>query len=408
MNIFRGLNDRPAPGQSPDRLFFADNLRTWIIVLVVLHHIALVYGPVAPFYYAEPPPASDLLTYIVVLVFVLFNQAYFMGLLFLVSGHFTPGSLTRKGAKTFVKDRFIRLGIPLVVYFFLLSPLAFLGLYAIPSSLTGITTPPSWQDYPTMIGIGPMWFVELLLIFDIGFAIWWVMRKKRSALQEAPARYPTLEQDTRSRGKSRIWNGSPGEPPRYRNIAVFILLLALTSYLIRIIIPLGKYVAGFPTLSYLPEYISFFIIGIVAVRYNWLRTIPKSMGRVGFVLALVATLTLFPLAFTGGTYFVGNGSWQSAVYALWDSCVAVGMTLGLITLFRDRFNYSGSYSRFLARHSYTVYFIQAPVIVLVAVSLKGLVLPPLAKFALVAFITVPFCFVVAWLVLKIPYADRVL
>jgi hypothetical protein len=48
-----------------------------------------------------------------------------------------------------------------------------------------------------------------------------------------------------------------------------------------------------------------------------------------------------------------------------------------------------------------VYFIQAPVIVLVAVSLKGLVLLPLAKTALVAFITVPLCFAVAWLVLKI-------
>jgi glucan biosynthesis protein C len=388
MKIFRGLNDPPAPGQSPGRLFFIDNLRTWIIVLVVLHHIALVYGAAAPFYYVEPP-YNDVIAFVVLFVFVLFNQACFMGLLYLISGHFTPGSLEHKGSRKFIKDRLVRLGIPLLVFFFVLSPLVFLGLYAMPSSLTGITTPPTLQDSVTHFGIGPMWFVAMLLIFDIGFAIWCVLRQRRVPHEED-------HRDERA-----------GIPPRYRTIAAFILLLALTSYLIRIIIPLGRSIAGFPTLSYLPQYLSFFIIGIIAVRCKWFTTIPKSMGRVGFILALIATLTLFPLALTGGAYFVGNGSWQSAVYALWDSSVALGMALGLITLFRDRFNYSGRLFWFLQRHSYTVYFIQAPVIVLVAVALKGLVLEPLLKFVLVSFITVPLCFVFAYLVLKIPYADRV-
>jgi glucan biosynthesis protein C len=408
MKLFQGMNDSPATaGQSSSRLFFADNLRTWIIVVVVLHHIALVYGAAAGFYYVEPP-YNDALAFAVLFVFVLFNQAYFMGLLFLVSGYFSPGSLERKGPGKFVKDRLIRLGIPLLVFFFVLSPLAFLGVYAMPSSLTGITTPPSLQSTVTHLSIGPMWFVAMLLIFDVGFALWWMTKKKRSAAQEDQARDPARGPDNKSGGKSRIRHGSPGEPPRYRIVAAFILLLALTSYLVRIIIPLGKSVAGFPTLSYLPQYISFFIIGIVAVRYDWLGTVPKSMGRVGFVLALAATLTLFPLALTGGANFVISGSWQSAVYALWDSTVAVGMALGLITLFRSRFNYSGRYSRFLARHSYTVYFIQAPIIVMVTVALKELVLEPLLKFALVSFITVPLCFVLAYLVRKIPYAARVL
>ncbi len=54
MSIFQGLDNSPAPGQSAERLFFIDNLRTWLIVVVVLYHIALVYGPIAPFYYVEP------------------------------------------------------------------------------------------------------------------------------------------------------------------------------------------------------------------------------------------------------------------------------------------------------------------------------------------------------------------
>jgi hypothetical protein len=48
-----------------------------------------------------------------------------------------------------------------------------------------------------------------------------------------------------------------------------------------------------------------------------------------------ASLILFPLALlTGGANFLGGGHWQSAAYALWDSTLAVGWFLALITFFR--------------------------------------------------------------------------
>ena len=98
------------------RLLFIDNLRTGLITLVVLHHVALVYGAFAPFYYVEPP-TNDPLAFQVLLVFGLINQSWFMGALFLLSGYFTPGSFDRKGPGSFLKDRLLRLGIPLIVFF---------------------------------------------------------------------------------------------------------------------------------------------------------------------------------------------------------------------------------------------------------------------------------------------------
>ncbi len=376
----------PPPSEKPsDRLYFADNLRTYLIVLVVLHHIAIVYGVVGAFYYYEPP-YNDPLAFTVLGLFAVINQAYFLGVLFLISGYFSPGSLGHKGPPRFIKDRLIRLGIPLLVYFFVLNPITAIGLYYTPASLGGITTPLTWQDYPKLLGLGPMWFVAMLLIFDIGYTIWWIARKNH------------VKQ-----------NMSSDEPPRYRTIAAFILALAVTSYLIRIVIPATAFVADFPSLGYLPQYLSFFLIGIVAVRHNWFRTLPKAMGAAGFALALVATITIFPIGISGGvTYAAGNGYWQSAIYALWDSTVAVGMALGLIVLFRERIDWSGSRSRFLQRHAYTVYVIQAPVIVFVALALRGLSIEHLLKFGLVTVITVPLCFAVAYLVLKIPYASQVL
>jgi glucan biosynthesis protein C len=381
------------------RLFFIDHLRAGLAILVVLHHVAIVYGAVLPmFYYLEPPFTSagviDPLAYLALLIFSLFNQAWFMGAFFLLAGYFAPGSLDRKGPGSFLKGKLLRLGIPLVLFYFVLSPISWLGLWLMPASLTGITGPPTWQAYPRFIGLGPLWFVAMLLIFGFGYAAWRML--------------------TRNRTSSAI---SRSSVPSYLGIGLFVLALALVSFLVRMVIPLGKTVRGFPTLAYLPQYLSFFVIGIVASRRDWFRAVPGSMGIIGFVTAVVAAVLLFPLAFGGRLFSLdlaaltnafGNGHWQSAVYALWDSIFAVGMCLGLITLFRRTFSGQGRFGNFLSRHSYAVYVIHIPIVVVVAYALRGIELAPLLKFGMASLIAVPASFAVAYVVRKIPLASRVL
>ena len=375
------------------RLLFIDSLRTGLITLVVLHHVAVVYGAFTPFYYVEPP------INLVLLVFGLINQSWFMGALFLLSGYFTPGSFDRKGPGPFLKDRLLRLGIPLVVFTFVLSPIAWTGLWQMPANLTGITNPLTWQSYPKLIGIaplGPMWFVAMLLIFDFGYAAWRMLIRNQTSY---------------SMGKSSL--------PSYLLIGVFILALALISYLVRIVIPIGKEVLDFPTLAYLPQYLSLFVLGTVASRHNWFRTLPSSMGLLGFVTALVMGVLLFPLAFSGHLFsleitealanFTGNGQWQSAVYALWDSAFAVGMCLGVIILFRHFLNGQRRFGRFLSQHSYAVYVIHIPIVVFLAIALRGIDLESsLLKFGIAAVIGVPTCFAIAYMIRKIPFASRIL
>jgi glucan biosynthesis protein C len=99
------------------RLIFVDHLRAALIILVVLHHLDVIYAANIGFYYIEPAYA-DVLALIVLVIFQLINQAYFMGFFFLISGYFTPSSLERKGLRVFLEDRLIRLGIPLLVFTF--------------------------------------------------------------------------------------------------------------------------------------------------------------------------------------------------------------------------------------------------------------------------------------------------
>ena len=66
------------------RTDYLDNLRVSLVILVVLHHIAAVYGAGSPFYYVEPP-FTDARAFQVLLVFMLANQGFFMGILFFVA-----------------------------------------------------------------------------------------------------------------------------------------------------------------------------------------------------------------------------------------------------------------------------------------------------------------------------------
>jgi peptidoglycan/LPS O-acetylase OafA/YrhL len=186
----------------------------------------------------------------------------------------------------------------------------------------------------------------------------------------------------------------------------------------RMIVPIGKSVWEFPTFAYLPQYLLFFVIGTVAYRHNWFRTMPTSMGIVGLATTVLAGVVLYPLAFSGNLFSLeltpalenawGNGRWQSAAYALFDALFSVGTCLGAITLFRRFFNRESRFGKFLAQQSYAVYLIHIPIIVFLAYLLREMKLGNLAKFGIASLIIVPVCFIAAYLLRKIPLVARVL
>jgi glucan biosynthesis protein C len=388
-----------AEASKTSRLYFIDHMRSFLIILVVLHHVALVYGASLEGYYYVEPPFTSPSAFVALLVFTIFNQSWFMGAFFLLTGYFTPGSYVRKGAGSFLKDRLLRLGIPLVVFYFVLSPVSFIGYFLMPSELTGITSPLTWQGfwsaYPKFLGMGPLWFVAMLLVFDIGYALFRLLIGNES-----------------SSSKKKPF--SPG----YLSLVIFTLALALVSYLWRMVVPLGKTVLQFPSLAYLPQYLSFFVIGVVASRHKWFQKIPVSMSLFSLAAAALAGVFLFPLAFSGHLFSLeltpalenamGNGHWQSGVSALGDSIFAVGMCVGLLPLFRKLFSTQGWLGRFLSQQSYAVYIIHIPIIVYMAYAFRNVTAGSLLKFGLLSLVVVPLSFIVAGIVRKIPYVSKII
>jgi peptidoglycan/LPS O-acetylase OafA/YrhL len=375
---------------SPGRLIYLDRFRIGLTVLVVLHHVAMAYGAGGlGFYYVDLP---DTFISRNLLVFVLGNQAWFMGAFFLVAGYFTPRSLDRKGTSAFMRSRAMRLGIPLVVYCLVLNPLAMTGWFHVSEELG----PMSWDtfDYWDQVRMGPTWFLALLLIFSVVYASWRAISIRRVA---DPVR---------------------SKAPGLAVIALFAATLAVVEYFLRMQVAVGESWGGFPSLAYLAQYAAFFGVGVVAARHDWVRMLPTSTGAIGIGAALAASVLLFPLAFSGEWFSLelseavslamGDGNWQSGVYAAWDATLAVGLTLGIIVSLRAMKNRERALGRMLARSSYATYLVHIPIVVYVAVLISDTGLSHTGRLMLAAVVAVPASFAVATLVRKLPGVSRVL
>lgn len=106
------------------RLAYLDNLKVVLIAAIIALHGVLGYaGTVEVWTYSELrevtlTPVAEAALLVLVSPFGFFLIA----LLFLVAGLLTPSSYDRKGARRFVVDRLLRLGVPFVVYVFLVQP----------------------------------------------------------------------------------------------------------------------------------------------------------------------------------------------------------------------------------------------------------------------------------------------
>jgi surface polysaccharide O-acyltransferase-like enzyme len=150
------------------RIVALDHARTFITLLVLLHHSVVNYT-----YFG----AGDKMRWLGFDLVVLFNDSFFMACMFLISGLFIHDSLTRKGPAIFLRDRAWRLGIPFLLSIFVLMPLAYYPTF-LRYHLPGTTDFNFFHFWWRTLTVGPWpsgpaWFLWVLLAFDfIAAAIW--------------------------------------------------------------------------------------------------------------------------------------------------------------------------------------------------------------------------------------------
>jgi acyltransferase-like protein len=150
------------------------NLRAFLTVMVLAHHAVLAYHPQAPAppasLVAEPRwwgafPIVDSQRWAGFGLLTLFNDIFFMALMFFLSGLFVWSSLQRKGSGGFLRDRALRLGVPFVVAAAVLAPLAYYPAYLQASADPSFSA--FWRQWLALGNwpAGPAWFIWVLLAF---------------------------------------------------------------------------------------------------------------------------------------------------------------------------------------------------------------------------------------------------
>ncbi len=373
------------------RSFYIDNLRLLIICLVVMVHLAVTYSGIGSWYFMDTTSlGAESMVFFG--LFQSFTQAYFMGFMFLISGYFVAASYDKKGVKQFLKERFIRLGIPTLIYMLVINPF-------IVYILIGNTwnRPGFFKYYLHYIltldflgSSGPLWFAFALLLFNCVYAGY------------------------RSITKNRPLPAAKGLPGR-KDILSVILLISASAFLIRLVQPIDTSILNMQ-LCFFSQYVILFAFGIKAGRYDWFGKLPYSTGRKWLFAAILPGILLWiVLMIAGGALdggfdlYKGGLTWQSAAYALWESFISVAMSIGLIALFREKYNKQSGLVKAISDSSFTVYMFHAPIIITLSIIMTNIPMHPILKFLAACLLGLPLSFAISYYIIRrIPVLNKIL
>jgi surface polysaccharide O-acyltransferase-like enzyme len=152
-----------------------DNLRAFVILLVLSFHSVLAYLqflPADPFPFDSPAylwrafPIVDAHRWLGFDLYCAWQDVFLMSLFFLLSGLFVWPSLCRRGTARFIHGRILRLGLPFVLVVAILMPPTLYPTYLQTANDPSIAV--YWQHWLALPfwPCGPMWFLWLLLVAD--------------------------------------------------------------------------------------------------------------------------------------------------------------------------------------------------------------------------------------------------
>jgi glucans biosynthesis protein C len=393
------VGDRGAPIPADNsvlkpRLSFIDNLRWTMIVLVISMHAADTYSPLGSWYYTDRQPLG-LASLLTLAAWQTYLQAFFMGLLFFIAGYFVPPSYERRGALLFVRDRAIRLGIPVLFYMFILGPITEYFCAKSWTSTEAMSFRSEWLKHirngEFLQENGPLWFCLALLIFSVLYAGWRSLHSTHSG-------------------------GVTGtQPPATRWLIGFAAVMAAFTWVIRLVVLPGTAVLNMHIGDF-PQYVLMFSAGILAARRGWLLALDESAGirwlvvvlPIGFVVWL--GVLLMGGATTGNIdAYAGGWHWQAASMNVWESFTCVGVSYGLLAIFSARFNIQGRIARFLSDNAFSVYVFHPPIVIMAARMMQGITLPALLKVVILTFLATVASFALSAVVFRqIPVLRRFL
>jgi glucans biosynthesis protein C len=352
---------------------------------VLSMHASDTYSPFGSWYYVDRRPAG-LGTMIFFGAYQSFLQAFFMALLFFIAGHFSAAAYDRKGFSLFLRDRFLRLGVPTLLYMLVIGPLT---QYFLSGTWGNGGFGHQWllhlSDGEWLSETGPMWFCAALLMFAVIYAL----------VRQTGWKEPRIE--------------PAGDRRRGLAVAIFIVVMAASTFLVRTGVRGDAAILNMHPGDF-PQYVLMFAAGTFGYRGNWITGLPERAcvlwGSLALALAtpLFAALILFGGGLQGETaQYAGGFNLVSAGKCLWEALVCVGMGLLMLAVYRRYFDAQGPVARCLSDNAFGVYLIHPPVLIGFALLLHTLPMGAIAKVLLLTLLAAAGSFAVsAWILRKSP------
>jgi glucan biosynthesis protein C len=156
------------------RMYFFDHLRTFIILLVIVFHVAIGYMAKAPqWWYVVDTQKSGIFD-----LFVMNADVFIMPAMFFIAGYFALPVLHKKGIGIFMREKFFRIVVPWVVGVLVFAPaLTYMIWYSRTDS------PPEYADYlvkhfftAAIFNHAHYWFLGVLAWFFLLLACFYRFR----------------------------------------------------------------------------------------------------------------------------------------------------------------------------------------------------------------------------------------
>ena len=346
-----------APAVPSSRLYALDNLRSFIILTVVVFHAAMSYMLFAPSWWYVVDTRQSLGFF----GFVMVADVFIMPVMFLLAGYFALPSLLRHGENAFAVDKLKRVGIPWILGTLFLAPMTTYFIW-----LSRTRTPPpylhfwSHDFFSRYFEQAQFWFLGVLLLFYFGLMI----------ARSANARLNDLEP-----GSGR---------PSWWFFPAFVAINAL------VFVAVNQYVNDYAwvPVSYLlviqptrfSLYIFYFALGVHASRRRWFTAegyTPRIAAWLPLSVVLGAAFLLYKLSFglklDQLRYRIGNDVLHSAF------CLAA--VLALLALFMRLVNGTSAAWRGLSRNSYAIYCVHMVIVPPIALLIRPLPWNIVGKFA---------------------------
>ncbi|GMA98869.1 acyltransferase family protein [Pelosinus sp. IPA-1] len=360
-----------------ERVYFFDNLKAFIILLMVVFHIAMGYTTWDLKWWT----VNDIQKHKFFDLFVLETDVYIMPIMFMIAGYFAPMVLVKKGLTTFFQDKFKYIVLPWIGGVLFIAP-----FISYSSFLSRTDTPPNFFSFWRNDFWGPFyqqahyWFLGILALFFLLLTIAYSFNPgyfKKSTNISVPSIwfFPAFALLTTAAffiGNLFFWNDA------WVNVK-FIFMVQPVRFIL---------------------HLCYFGLGVYAWKHSWFTHQGYNPGLFTWGSSAIIMLFVFLAYRVLFTLMPDVPTVFKAGHAITHATFTLTATFALIALFQRFFDSNAYLWRRLSANSYIIYFIHQCVVIPIGCIVQKLEINIWIKYIGVSITTLILCFLIAEYIIR--------